>query len=132
MLGSELDRLERERVDWDAALQAAYGRLDELEADLVSSLSLAGMLKRELEGREATDRRDRKSAPVAPSRRDTEERRGARASGAATEPEAAEPVLAALESNGSSIPKGESGPDQQAAETDWWARQLGRRKKDVA
>ena len=49
----ELERLERERVDWDAALQAAYGRLDSLEADLVSSLSLAGMLKRELGVRES-------------------------------------------------------------------------------
>ena len=109
----------------------AFSRLSELETDLVSSLSLAGMLKRELEGREANERRDPK-APN-PARREPEERGGARVGHLSTDEEAsevAEPVLAALESNGSSIPKGEAPAEQQAVETDWWARQLGRRKKD--
>ena len=109
----------------------AFSRLSELETDLVSSLSLAGMLKRELEGRDANERLDRK-APN-PPRPEPEERRGARAGHASTDEDAsgvAEPVLAALESNGSSIPKGEAAAKQQVVETDWWARQLGRRKKD--
>jgi hypothetical protein len=131
-LTADREQLDRDRADWDEIMGGAFSRLSELETDLVSSLSLAGMLKRELEGREATERRDRKSPSPVPSRRDPEERRSSRGPGTATEPEPAEPVLAALESNGSSIPKGESGAEQQAAETDWWARQLGRRKKDVA
>jgi uncharacterized coiled-coil protein SlyX len=128
---ADREQLDRDRADWERIMGGTFSRLSELETDLVSSLSLAGMLKRELEGREANERRDRK-AP-SPPRREPEERRGTRADQASTDEQAfvvPEPVLAALESNGSSIPKGEAAAEQQAVETDWWARQLGRRKKD--
>ncbi len=128
---ADREQLDRERVAWEEIMGGAFSRLSELETGLVSSLSTAGMLKRELEGREANERHDRK-APN-PPRPEPEERRGARAPQASTDEEAsgvAEPVLAALESNGSSIPKGEAAAKQQVVETDWWARQLGRRKKD--
>ena len=128
---ADREQLDHERVAWEEIMGGAFSRLSELETGLVSSLSTAGMLKRELEGREANERHDRK-APN-PPRPEPEERRGARAPQASTDEEAsgvAEPVLAALESNGSSIPKGEAAAKQQVVETDWWARQLGRRKKD--
>ena len=131
ILAADREQLDRDRADWEEIMGGAFSRLSELETDLVSSLSLAGMLKRELEGRDANERLDRK-APN-PPRPEPEERRGARAGHASTDEEAsgvAEPVLAALESNGSSIPKGEAAAKQQVVETDWWARQLGRRKKD--
>jgi hypothetical protein len=122
-VAAERTRLERDRAEWEETMKIAFSRLNELETDLVSSLSLAGMLKRELEGREPNERRDRKTPSAQP---EPGERHNPRAIRALKE---AEPVLAALESNGSSIPKGETGAEQQAAETDWWARQLGRRKK---
>jgi hypothetical protein len=122
-VAAERTQLERDRAEWEETMKTAFSRLNELETDLVSSLSLAGMLKRELEGREANERRDRKTPSAQP---EPEERHNPRAIRALKE---VEPVLAALESNGSSIPKGETGAEQQAAENDWWARQLGRRKK---
>jgi chromosome segregation ATPase len=122
-VAAERTRLERDRAEWEETMKTAFSRLNELETDLVSSLSLAGMLKRELEGREPNERRERKTPSAQP---EPEERHNPRAIRALKE---AAPVLAALESNGSSIPKGETGAEQQAAETDWWARQLGRRKK---
>jgi hypothetical protein len=122
-VAAERAQLERDRAEWEETMKTAFSRLNELETDLVSSLSLAGMLKRELEGREPNERRERKMPSPQPA---PEERHNPRAIRALKE---AEPVLAALESNGSSIPKGETGAEQQAAETDWWARQLGRRKK---
>ena len=131
ILAADREQLDRERADWEEIMGGAFSRLSELETGLVSSLSIAGMLKRELEGREANERLDRK-APN-PPRPAPEERRGARAPQASNDEETsrvAEPVLAALESNGSSIPKGEAAAKQQVVETDWWARQLGRRKKD--
>jgi len=125
-LAAEREQLERDREDWEAIMTGAFSRLNELETDLVSSLSLAGMLKRELEGREAGERRDRKGPGAGWPEND--ERRGSR-NRTASDAEDGEPVLAGLESNGSSIPKGEAAPEQQMAESDWWARQLGRRKK---
>jgi hypothetical protein len=128
-LAADREQLDRDRADWEQIMGGAFTRLSELETDLVSSLSLAGMLKRELEGRDAGERRDH-MAP-SPSRRETEESRGFRAGGSSKDAaEVVEPVLAALESNGSSIPKGEDAAEQQVAETDWWSRQLGRRKRD--
>jgi chromosome segregation ATPase len=126
-LTAEREQLERDRADWEAIMTGAFSRLSELETDLVSSLSLAGMLKRELEGREANERRDRKAPGTA--RPEAEERRGSANRAGAERADTSEPVLAALESNGSSIPKGEAAPEQQVVESVWWARQLGRRKK---
>lgn len=127
-LAAEKDRLERDRAEWDDVMGAAFSRLNELETDLVSSLSLAGMLKRELEGREATVVPHRRPGPAPAGRKDTDERRSAwfRAEENAQSQEP-KPVTS-LESS-SSIPRGGGDPDK-ASENDWWARQLGRRKKD--
>jgi hypothetical protein len=128
-LGAEKERLERDRNEWDDVMGAAFSRLNELETDLVSSLSLAGLLKRELEGREATVVPHRRPGPAPAGRKDAEDRRSAwlrEENAQAPEPK---PVTS-LESS-SSIPRGGGDPDK-ASENDWWARQLGRRKKESA
>ena len=77
ILAADREQFDRERADREEIMGGAFSRLSELETGLVSSLSIAGMLKRELEGREANERLDRK-APN-PPRPEPEGRRGARA-----------------------------------------------------
>jgi hypothetical protein len=102
-LRSESDRLAREQSDWEDVMRGAFSRLNELETDLASSLSLAGMLKRELEGRDGNASRDDRNGDEA----GVEPERGGWYRGADARDE-----------------------DPKASENDWWARQLGRRKKD--
>lgn len=132
VLAAEAERLERERGDWDGLIHGAFDRLNELETDLVSSLSLAGMLKRELEGREggpsgkpARAAQPAKSAPASNGHDELAESRSFFQANGAESTAEPEPVGALPQSTVAA-----ENPDEKATANDWWARQLGRRKKD--
>jgi hypothetical protein len=128
-LETERERLEQERVEWDEMMGGAFSRLSELESDLVSSLSVAGMLKRELEGRDAGPPKERRPAGhPAPRVSEQEEARAFYRPEPDTGPSSR---MQPIESDGLREAVAEAnGAEAQANATDWWARQLGRRKKD--